>query len=647
MFQSVDMRKIEIVVSKQDVVPVTEVLSASGAFQPIFREWNREKGEDEEWGAWKEQFADLERRVSDILKDLGSELGEPPEKSLHLIDPRVAQRAVERIEDEIHQDVKELEETEKRIDELRQYMDQLRPIVSLDVDLDTLRNMKHIFALPGTIPTDRIERFSESLGHLPFVLAILKRGGYLTTVILFGLSRDAEILKRAARSAYLNPLYIPEDYQGTPAEVMEALQVGVERAQKHHADIRAEIDTLHEIHGEQLRFLLWRVRASNRMVTTISRYERFRYTYVITGWVPQDRLQDLESRVKEVSDNITLDVLELRPRFVEDEAPVALENPPGVRAFQPLVTTYAYPEYRELDPTLLVALTYPLIFGIMFGDLGHGLLLALLGLFLSKSKIPTLRGVSALGSVAVACGVVAMIFGLLYGSVFGFEDILSPLWRNPLQDINTILLTTVKLGIGLLSLGMIMNMLNAVRKRDWGAFLFDSYGLVGLLFYWSLIGLAFSLLGQGIGQTFNVVLIGSAIVLGLGVVFGEPLERLVDGEEELFEEGLGTFVPLAFFELFETLLSFLSNTLSYVRMGAFAVAHGALSLTVFILAETFSPAKGLGYWLVVVLGNLFIVGFEGMIVSIQTLRLEYYEFFTKFFSGGGTPFKPLALFSGD
>jgi V/A-type H+-transporting ATPase subunit I len=117
----------------------------------------------------------------------------------------------------------------------------------------------------------------------------------------------------------------------------------------------------------------------------------------------------------------------------------------------------------------------------------------------------------------------------------------------------------------------------------------------------------------------------------------------------LFEAGnlrgqpVGMTLMEGFFELFETLLSFLSNTLSYVRMGAFAVAHGALSMVIFILARMVDPSEGVGYWIVVTLGNLFIVGFEGMIVSIQTLRLEYYEFFSKFFAAGGVRFQPLTL----
>ena len=122
------------------------------------------------------------------------------------------------------------------------------------------------------------------------------------------------------------------------------------------------------------------------------------------------------------------------------------------------------------------------------------------------------------------------------------------------------------------------------------------------------------------------------------------LGHLVQGHRPLIEGSIGTYAVQAVFELFETLISFLSNSLSYVRVGAFAVAHSGLSAVVFILAEMVSPTRGIGYWVVVALGNLFVIGFEGLIVAIQTLRLEYYEFFSKFFTGGGTSYVPLTTF---
>ena len=188
----------------------------------------------------------------------------------------------------------------------------------------------------------------------------------------------------------------------------------------------------------------------------------------------------------------------------------------------------------------------------------------------------------------------------------------------------------------------LLGILNAWRMRDWGRLLFDHNGVAGFVLYWSLIGLVAGTLVGGFPIP-PLVFVLPAVGAGLAVMFSEVLEHLVERRRPLIDGSLGTYAVQAVFELFETLISFLSNSLSYVRVGAFAVAHGGLSAVVFILAELVSPTRGVGYWIVVVLGNLFIVGFEGLIVGIQSLRLEYYEFFSKFFTGGGVRFEPLTL----
>jgi V/A-type H+-transporting ATPase subunit I len=134
-----------------------------------------------------------------------------------------------------------------------------------------------------------------------------------------------------------------------------------------------------------------------------------------------------------------------------------------------------------------------------------------------------------------------------------------------------------------------------------------------------------------------------AICTGLAIMFSEVLIHLVEGERPLIEGGLGTYAIQAPMELFETVISFLSNSLSYVRVGAFAIAHVVLSSVVFLLAELVSPAHGTGYWIIVAIGTVGIVLYEGLIVGIQAMRLSYYEFFSKFFTGGGMRFEPLSL----
>jgi V/A-type H+-transporting ATPase subunit I len=351
----------------------------------------------------------------------------------------------------------------------------------------------------------------------------------------------------------------------------------------------------------------------------------------------------LAGEIEQASDRVSI-VTEPSERYDDEvQAPTLLRNPRVLDSFEKLVLNYGRPRYGEVDPTPLVAVTFPLIFGIMFGDIGQGLLLALAGAFLLRR--PVRKGIGGLGSLIFVCGIVAIVFGAVYGSVFGMEDVVPALWLRPMDSVLGILVFAVAVGAIVLNVGLLASVANAWLAHDWAELGFGAKGIAGIVLYWSLVGVAVSAL---VPAGALPVAPGTVLLLAAGaaflIVFGDPILNLVTGRRPLVEGSLGTHLIKKALELFETLLSFFSNTLSYVRMGAFAVAHGGLSAVMFILAEATGPTRGLGYWIVVALGNLVIVGFEGLIVGIQTLRLEYYEFFSKFFKGGGTAYKPLRLF---
>lgn len=644
MFKPQAMDKVELIIPEHEVVRTTEALAASGVFHhiptPQLTTGLPSRGIDE-WQTWTTDLVALERRILIVMEELKINEGLPPTETPHIIEPRVAQRDIERLEHEAETPIRELEAARRRLIQLQKYISQLAPIADLDVDMGTLRGLRYTFAMLGSMPIANIERLESSLEHIPFVLVTLRHEEHLATVMLFGLQQDAAVLNRAARSAYLNPLITPEDYRGTPAQAIAALQAGIERTRQHIAEYEMEIERLHEMRVRHLNHLLWRVRASHALARTITGYNHLQHTYLVNGWVPTEAHARLEQAIAKVSDKVIIEGIKLRQ---EDSGhiPVALKNPPLISGFQSLVTMYGQPCYEELDPTPILALTFPLVFGLMFGDVGHGLLLLLVGLLLASRKIRGLQGAAGLGFVVALCGASATLFGALYGSLFGFEDVFEALWFRPINRITDILIFAIGVGVMLLSAGMIYNMINAALGRHWGRLLFNRNGLSGLIFYWSLLGIAASAFGVAMPIPVSVLAI-VALFAGIGLTFAEFFERLVENHRPLIEEGLGSYIPLAVFELLETLITLFSNTLSYVRMGAFAVAHGALSLVVFIIAEVLGAKGSVVYWIVVILGNLFVIGFEGMIVGIQTLRLEYYELFSKFFSGGGTPFLPLSL----
>ena len=275
----------------------------------------------------------------------------------------------------------------------------------------------------------------------------------------------------------------------------------------------------------------------------------------------------------------------------------------------------------------------------MFGDAGQGLVLLLGGLLLGKFKH------SRLASIIGRCGVFSIIFGLLFGSFFGFEDIIKPLWLRPTQammtlpmvgNLNTVFIVSIALGMGIILLTMLLNVINRLRFKEPGEALFDTNGIAGMVFYAAAI-VTIVLFMSGHTLPGGVVLAIMFIIPLLVIFFKEPLSNIVEKHAEIMPKEKGMFFVQGFFEMFEVLLSYFSNTLSFVRVGAFAVSHAAMMQVVLMLA---GAESGHINWIVVVFGNIFVCGMEGLIVGIQVLRLEYYELFSRFYHGTGKAFLP-------
>jgi len=271
-----------------------------------------------------------------------------------------------------------------------------------------------------------------------------------------------------------------------------------------------------------------------------------------------------------------------------------------------------------------------------------------------------MAGMQSLGLLIAYCGASAAFFGFLYGSIFGFEGHLieeylgfhfEPTWMSPLENILGILSVAIDAGIIILMISFLLGMFNNIRARDWPHLVFGHTGVVAFIFYISFLSLLGSFLGSTAIAPKVAVAIASlplpwtllAAVFGLLVMFSGALRNWMEGHRPIEGTGIGGFLMFfvqSFMDLFETVISMLSNTLSFVRVGAFAVAHGGLSLAIFSLA---GEEPDLGFWITILIGNLFIIGFEGLIVGIQTMRLHYYEILGKFFHGGGMRFEPLTL----
>ena len=336
---------------------------------------------------------------------------------------------------------------------------------------------------------------------------------------------------------------------------------------------------------------------------------------MLRGWIPK------RSAKKFVDDLEHVTVIFLDE---EGEAPVLLETPAAFKPFEKLISSFSYPRYGEINPVLPFALSFLLLFGIMFGDVGHGLILALLG-WLVKKRVPEFAD---FGQIYFLSGLSSAFFGFLYGSVFGVHDLLPHLLFAPMESVNATILFSISIGIAIITLSFFLHMVTAVKRKE-PTLLFVSEGsILWLLVYWFTIGIFIKSAIQKLDITYEAVFLSLLLL----VIFIQLLRKTGQGAQ-------------AVIDLFREFMDTITNTLSFLRVGAFALAHGALFMAVFSIARMISESYGEGffYWLAIIMGNVVIIVLEGVIVTIQTLRLEYYEFFKRFFKGGGTPYRPYTL----
>ena len=365
--------------------------------------------------------------------------------------------------------------------------------------------------------------------------------------------------------------------------------------------------------------------------------------YVLSGFIPADKESTYEAAFKELPVTFKVQDPSERPDLT---APTLLRNNRFFEPFEMFVEMYSLPSYKDFDPTVFLGITYCILFGIMFGDLGQGFLLFLGGTYLYDIK----KKKNKLLGIISRIGIFAMIFGFLFGSVFGDEEILVPVHQalfnteHKLIEVMdgsatmTLLLGAVAIGMLLILISMALNIFKNYKRKRWGELLFSTSGVAGFVFYSYVIFAAanmFILGGNVLTPVYIIIFVGIPFVLFL---LKEPLGEALEGKPMKPKEGWGSFILQGIFEMIATILEYVSNTMSFLRVGGFVLSHAGMMLVVMTLVEMTGNA-GI---VVFIFGNIFVMCLEGLIVGIQTLRLEYYEMFSRYYDGGGKKFTALA-----
>lgn len=440
-------------------------------------------------------------------------------------------------------------------------------------------------------------------------------------------------------SLHFERIFIPNEYDGTPEEAHDAILQKIEEITKQIKEISIKIKKKIDSVGPELLLAHTTLLTltKNHDIRKVSACTKDRSIgknnddlvfYIVCGWMT---LSQADAFLKEIeSDPDVYCISEDVQQDIGTKPPTKLKNPKIFKPFEMFIHMYGVPAYNEIDPTLFVAITYSLIFGIMFGDVGQGLCLVVGGALFYKFKKMNL------GAIVSLAGIFSTIFGFMYGSVFGYEDLIPHMWMKPMDNIMSVLITAIVFGAFLIIFAMLLNIINAIKAHDYARLFFDTNGVAGLVFYGGIIAcVALIFTGHALpGSIVLTIMFGVPLLL---MFFKEPLERKLEKKAELFPDGKGMFVLTSVFEIFEVLLSYASNTISFLRVGAFALSHAAMMGVVLMFA---GAEQGIGNIPVMIIGNIIVAGMEGLIVGIQVLRLEYYEMFSRFYRGTGKEFKP-------
>lgn len=512
----------------------------------------------------------------------------------------------------------------------------------LDVDLDDIAECEFIKVRFGHLPKESYKRLNTVYKDNPYVFFYPCSedktdywGAYFAPV------DKLDEIDGIFAFLFFEPTPVP-GAAGTVDEVIEQFTKSIEILTSTLDETQKELTDFLSSETEHLNYLY-----SNMMYLN-SVYELRGYAlhnekfFAFVGYVPKSETEKLNAALKDVKS--VLVEYEDAPKDESVVVPVKYKKRSKllsllIEPYKFYVDMYGSPSYTDIDVTAFVAITYTVLFGIMFGDLGQGFVLAVLGFCLWKFKK------SGLGKILVPCGISSMIFGFVFGSVFGFEEALNPVYEklgwsgkplSVMDSINTVLLFAIAIGVGLMVVAIVMNIYACIKRKHIGEAIFSQNGLVGLILYLCGVNLASGFMGgpSPIPSAVCAPMLGACAFL---LFIKEIPIGIIDKHPDWKPESVSDFILQNLFELLEYILSYLSNTVSFLRVGAFVLVHAGMMMVVFSLA---GDSENI---FVIVLGNVLVIALEGLLTGIQALRLEYYEMFSRFFDGSGIAYTPFKL----
>lgn len=598
--------------------------------------------------------------------DLSGIRSDRPATNTHDFDLEAAKTYIRSYKDTYKKAVALRDKVQQNVQDHQMSKSHLEMLHSLNTSFDELFSSKFLKVRFGKLPLDSMPKLAHYDDRLFFVFPFAHDKAYQWCLYLTDERHSAEA-DSIMDALFFERVRIPDYLHGSPDDAAAYLEDILKKETAQLQSCQQKIDGMRSENQQKLtdlyktvKFLSETYSVRRYVGTSYDKFALGEY-FEFVGYVPKDRESDFESLfgdIKDVTVNIdrgddgavpmlpgliTVSSKRAHDTGVRAERPTKLKNGWFSRPFEMYVEMYGVPSHSEIDPTPFVAVTYTLLFGIMFGDVGQGVVVAILGYLFAKWKK------SRLGEIIMRMGICSALFGFVYGSVFGFEHALDGLYHalgfaeKPVEvmnaaTINVLLVVAVAIGVVLILGSMLLNIYIGLKNRDYTKALFSQNGVAGFVLYATVIAaIGLPILGVSFSLNAPIILL-CLVVPGFCIFLKEPLGHLCQ-KTKAFPEGVGGYILESIFEMLEIAISFVANTMSFLRVGGFILSHAGMMSVVFTLAGMFT---GAGNIIVTIVANLFVIGLEGLIVGIQVLRLEFYEMFGRYYSGDGVPFTPIS-----
>lgn len=649
MFTPEKMDQIHVVFSDKDVTSVAETVVQQGTLQLV------DAADVEPWaqnldravvGETSEAMAFRRQRIETLLKQLNLDEDftgiKSTKDSWNELDQQISE-----IEHSVQAVLSQREETRNELQRLIELKMHVQEVPQFEFSIGERNGYSYLTVETGRINDENLEILKKGLQSLLHVLTPLDHFGGRTTILVIVLRRDHERLQSILRDAGFQPLKLDRETKPLSPQIIRELNEKTENLNHRLSEIESEIEKTGKKYHQFLKSLLYTIKRNVLKRQILKYFRKTQKTYLISGWLPTKEHDNFIGEIRKATQNRC--VIEVVPaeqvtavREGKTDVPVQLKNPRLLKPFELITGAYGMPSYQTIDPTPILGISFLLMFGMMFGDVGHGLVLGIMGsLFTLKSHKELLKNI---GLLLFYAGCSSVLFGILFGSVFGIEDFIPALWIRPMESIKTLLNVAIYFGIGMISLSIGINCVNALRKKKFLNIIFDKAGLLAAIVYWCGILITMRLFTVKSEAKATLPLLAVVMMFGSIVLLflKEPIVQLIQGKRELFHEGFGTWMMGGLVEMLELILGFLSNTISFVRVAAFGLAHAGLFIAIFALSDAVGGlAGGLISFIILLLGNIMIIAFELLVVTIQAMRLEFYEFFNRFFETSTVGYRPI------